>query len=69
MQGLRCHFILMSFKSPTKFEVTSDMTIAVYWDVKYQIKQTNKNYLFWLFQYLGHFEISCSAELSMKNVL
>ena len=40
MQGLRCHFILMSGKSPTKLEVTSRHDLAVYWDVKRQIKQT-----------------------------
>ena len=44
MQDLRCHYISMSGKSPTKLEVTSrhDNThVAVYWDVKHQIKQTN----------------------------
>ena len=41
MQGLRCHFISMSGKSPTKLEVMSRHDLAVYWDVKHQIKQTN----------------------------
>ena len=60
MQGLRCHFISMSGKSPTKLELTSRQlqlqffivssqhiyeTLAVYWDV-FASNQTNIFYRF-----------------------
>ena len=46
MQGLRCHFISNLGKSPTKLEVTPDRTIAVYWDVKHQIKNLKNKVMF-----------------------
>ena len=36
------HGILMLGKSPIKWRQCPNMTIAVDWDVKHQIKQTNK---------------------------
>ena len=37
-----CHDILILGKSPIKWGQRPDMTLAVDWDVKYQLKQSNK---------------------------
>ena len=37
-----CHDILILGKSPIKWRQRPDMTLAVDWDVKHQLKQTNK---------------------------
>ena len=36
------HVFLMCFKSPIEWRQRPDMTIAVEWDVKHRLKQTNK---------------------------
>ena len=38
-----CHDILILGKSPIKWRQRPDMTLAVDWDVKHQLKQTNKH--------------------------
>ena len=39
-----CHDILMLGKSPIKWRQHPDMTIAVDWDIKHQIKQTKPKF-------------------------
>ena len=43
-----CHDILILGKSPIKWRQRPDMTLAVDWDVKHQLKQTlfSQNYWF-----------------------
>ena len=40
--SFECHDILLLGKGPIKWRLRPDMTIAVDWDVKHQLKQTNK---------------------------
>ena len=40
-----CHDILILGKSPIKWRQRPDMTLAVDWDVKHQLKQKNKDLL------------------------
>ena len=46
MQGLRCHFISMSGKSPTKLEVTSPPNKSCILGLNASIKQTKKTIYF-----------------------
>ena len=48
-----CHDILILGKSPIKWRQRPDMTLAVDWDVKHQLKKTNLNehYFLFLLQY------------------
>ena len=40
-----CHDILILGKSPIKWRQRPDMTLAVDWDVKHQLKQTKKSFM------------------------
>ena len=42
-----CHDILILGKSPIKWRQRPDMTLAVDWDVKHQLKQTNHHQSKW----------------------
>ena len=44
-----CHDILILGKSPIKWRQRPDMTLAVDWDVKHQLKQTNKQVLKYMY--------------------